>query len=113
MGSLLITGKFKPSVPSKSVQDDGKGNHSPTNYALIPVAFAVIMSCYALWNLLQRVSAARYMVNEYEWIVLDKVVGTVWIMAFFVLIDHSQSLQDRLHPANDYTPFAVSCKEVS
>ena len=29
--------------------------------------------CYALWNLLQRVSAARYSVNEYEWIVLDKV----------------------------------------
>lgn len=118
VGSLLITGKFRPSEPSKAqkptqgVQANGKVDHGPASRASIPIAFAVIMSCYAMWNLLQRVSADRYAVNEYEWIVLDKVVGTVWIMLFFVLIDHSQSLQDRLHPNKDYVPFTDSCREV-
>eukprot|EP01052_Picozoa_sp_SAG31_P035709 SAG31_NODE_4345_length_3329_cov_3.417957_2_plen_721_part_00 len=98
VGSLMVTGKFSKSYHTES-----------SSGAMVGVAFCIIMCCYALWNLLQRVSSERYAVNEYEWIVLDKVVGAMWIMAFFVLIDHSPRLQRRLHTSKAaYVPFSLS-----
>ena len=108
IGSLLVSGNFKKKeVKSPDLPD---GDLTGRSGAMIPVAFGVITCCYALWNLLQRVSSDVYAVNEYEWIVLDKVVGTMWIMGFFVLIDHSPAMQRRLHgaKAESYVPFTAS-----
>jgi hypothetical protein len=113
LGSLLLTMKScaasRPSGELPRVQAETAS--SSAAQAGMSAAFVTIMFCYALWNTLQRASYQAYAVNEFEWIVLDKVVGMVWIYMFFLLIDNSACLQRQLHAADTYVAFSESCSK--
>lgn len=51
---------------------------------LLPATVTLVL-CNTGWNAMQRVSFTKHHMNAYEWVLLDKVVGGAFTLAFLVI----------------------------
>lgn len=65
------------------------------------VSFAVIVICYAFWNILQRTSNVTWTINQLEWIVIDKGFGSCWLLLMFAGTSCCRNLQAPFSQNND------------
>lgn len=104
--SLLVKNTKKsrrsspPSTPQSSPQVKNSSSNPRASAEHIGGACVAMSICYVAWNVLQR-SLFQQHVSATEWLVLDKLIGSWW-MLLYVGLSRSRMPQT-VHPASTFT----------
>jgi hypothetical protein len=77
-GTAGISDDDSPAAKSKDSGEGGGCSSRGGSSILWP--FASILGCYASWNVVQRAASVNLKLNEFEWLFLDKGLGSMWYL---------------------------------